>query len=301
MPQAVRGTQFNGLAHLADWYLTIAEGIAGLSVESGSTGPIEPDSHNLWPALTSGSASPRNEVVHLPLPNQYVNTTDDVKCAKSAAESGHGCAPSMRLGKYKLIYTWPGGDGLIELTALSDKPVKYGNTKGVVRNGDQALGPHWKGYEVTHQKETCDPYCLFDVSTDLGEDHNLASDSSFQETIAKMEKRLQEEAATGAPLNDFVSKQTWKQLYLPIVCANVMKTGGYYLPADWDGGALPPAPPSPPPGGCHDEVREHCPWEQYPDSSTCRQCCHDKKAQLVDCKPKDFNAYCNKTVAMQFV
>jgi hypothetical protein len=64
---ARHGTQFIGLAHLADIYLTVAVGIAGLSIDVSTTGPIPPDSHNLWPALMSGGPSPRTEVVHLPL------------------------------------------------------------------------------------------------------------------------------------------------------------------------------------------------------------------------------------------
>merc|ERR1719198_1691998 len=135
------------------------------------------------------------------MPNQYVNTTDDVgKCAKSADESGHGCAPSMRMGNYKLIHTWPGGDDLIELTPLSDSPVPYGQTKGIVRNGDQALGPHWGHYNQTHQKETCDPICLFDVSVDLSESHNLADDPDLQDVIQQMQQRLKKEAKSGAPV-----------------------------------------------------------------------------------------------------
>jgi len=207
----------------------------------------------------------------------------------------------MRLGKYKLIYSWPGADGLIELTPLSKKPVEYGQSKGIVRNGDQALGPHWKGYEQTHQNETCDPYCLYDVSVDLGETQNLASRADLQDTIAAMKRRLQQEAATGAPVCGRVPSKDWNQVYLPIVCANVAKTNGFWLPVDWDGQKPPPLPPSPPPGGCPAEAREQCPWEKYPDPKSCRQCCHDKKLNLPDCKPKDFNAYCNKTDEVEFV
>ena len=61
---ARRGTKFKGLAHLSDIYLTVAVGIAQLSVDIASTGPIPPDSHNLWPALMGGTASPRSEVIH---------------------------------------------------------------------------------------------------------------------------------------------------------------------------------------------------------------------------------------------
>merc|ERR1712232_264347 len=101
---------------------------------------------------------------------------------------------------------------------------------GVVRNHDQALGPKWNGYNVTHQTETCDPYCLFDVSADPGENHNLASDPDLQDIVADMNRRLTEEAATGAPVCQSMDKETYIKTYLPHICSNVVKTGGYWLP-----------------------------------------------------------------------
>merc|ERR1711871_458838 len=109
-----------------------------------------------------------------------------------------------------------------------------------------------------------------------------------------------EEADTGAPVCGETSDTAWKKLYFPIVCENVKKTK-YFLPVDWNGEPIPPAPPSPPPGGCSAETREQCPAEKYPDPKSCRQCCHDRKANLPDCHPKDFNAYCNKTDDLAFV
>lgn len=181
--------------------------------------------------------------------------------------------------------------------------MKYGKTKGVVRNGDQALGPHWKGYKQTHQTATCEPFCLFDVSKDLAESQNLANDPSLSDEISAMEKRLTEEAATGAPVCDFMDKHAFKNLYLPIICDNVKSTGGYWLPADWDGADVPPIPPpSPPPLDCQTALRESCPWQKYPEPDTCRQCCKDHKtADLGNCKPRDFNAYCNRTMLSTLV
>ena len=43
IPVSQHGTQFTGLAHLADIYLTVAVGIAGLSIDISATGPIPPD------------------------------------------------------------------------------------------------------------------------------------------------------------------------------------------------------------------------------------------------------------------
>merc|ERR1711963_1150251 len=89
----LHGTKFDGLAHITDWYVTIVEGIAGLKMPT-NTGPVPPDGVNLWPAITAGSASPRTEVLHMPLSNQYVNTT--LRPGDRPCKTGHGCAPSMR-------------------------------------------------------------------------------------------------------------------------------------------------------------------------------------------------------------
>ena len=72
IPQARRGTQFDGILYVGDWYRTIVEGVAGLTLPA-VTGPIAPDSVNQWPALTEGTPSTRTEVVHMPLSNAHVN------------------------------------------------------------------------------------------------------------------------------------------------------------------------------------------------------------------------------------
>jgi hypothetical protein len=135
---------------MTDWYMTIPT-IAGLNASAihtasdlhsgggsyngsyngshhgynGVTGPLPPDGHDLWEVLLSGGASPRQEVLHLPLPNAYVDTTLDQKgndCSK-AANGRDGCSPSMRVGDYKIIFGWPGSDELCHLPPPLTKPV----------------------------------------------------------------------------------------------------------------------------------------------------------------------------------
>ena len=62
LPRAVQGTVWEGMAHSSDWYVTFVEGLAGGSVAGSGARPS--DGFNLWPALVSGGASPRHEVVH---------------------------------------------------------------------------------------------------------------------------------------------------------------------------------------------------------------------------------------------
>eukprot|EP00041_Stephanoeca_diplocostata_P011247 m.182865 g.182865 ORF g.182865 m.182865 type:complete len:715 (+) comp18473_c0_seq2:123-2267(+) len=60
IPQHMRGTQWGGAAHAADWYTTIAA-LAGASVEA--SGPLPVDGVELFEAITSNATSPRTEIV----------------------------------------------------------------------------------------------------------------------------------------------------------------------------------------------------------------------------------------------
>ena len=108
--------------------------------------------YNLWPALMSGAPSPRPEVVHLPLSqgNPYgVNTS---YCRKGP---GHGCSPSIRKGPWKLLVGWPGEDQLVNLPPDNASFVPYGIDGGIVRNQDQAIGPHVSAAAATQQCLAC--------------------------------------------------------------------------------------------------------------------------------------------------
>ncbi len=285
LPADRRGTKFQGLAHLADIYLTVAVGIADLSIDVSTTGPIPPDSFNLWPALASGSPSPRPEVVHLPLSegNPYgVNTS---WCPKGPS---HGCSPSIRQGKWKLIVGWPGSDFLVKLPPENASDVPYGIDGGIVRNQDQAIGPHWKATGPS-QNSTCTPACLFDLSTDTSESHDLFTING--DVAQQLMARLLEVSKTGSAYNDFVDgPASW---YEPIVCAIKNETGTW-LPMDFDGRVVPPAPPPVPgAGNCTAELIDHCPHNGS-SSDVCLTCTREAVAAGLasDCKPKDRQAYC---------
>ena len=78
IPPPRRGRQFDGILHVADWYYTLVKGIAGLPVPE-DTGPIPPDSFDMWPAILGGGTSPRTEVVTMPLPNPALVRHNDVE------------------------------------------------------------------------------------------------------------------------------------------------------------------------------------------------------------------------------
>ena len=290
-PLARRGTQFRGQAHLTDIYMTAAVGLAGLpaSTLNSSTGPIPPDGYNLWPALIGGLPSPRNEVVHLPFDNRYANTSD---CA--SVKNSNGCSPSMRVGDFKIVYGWPGQDALVPLPPLSPTPVPYGRQGGIVRNGNQAIGPHWKQKNETHQSATCmqgstPSYCLFDVVADPGETRDLASDPNHKATLDRLVARLHEVSASAAPVCDTMTKEDFKNKILPQICRAARQTG-YWLPVDWNG-HMPPPYKTP----CETAIDNHCPSSTYPSVSECENCCNDVPAIKASCDHKQKKAFCNTT------
>ena len=68
LPAKVQGTQWGGLSHASDWYLTVIEGIAGATLPT-NTGVRDIDGINLWDALQTGGPSPRSKVI--------IQTADD--------------------------------------------------------------------------------------------------------------------------------------------------------------------------------------------------------------------------------
>ena len=129
---------------------------------------------------------------------------------------------------------------------------------GIVRNQDQAIGPHWiaKG---PSQNSTCFPGCLFDVSVDESESHDLYH--ARPDIVNQLMDRLSVVSKTGSPYNNFPEgPQSW---FEPLVCAIKNETG-VWLPLDFDGRPVPPAPPPAPPGppsahNCTAELISACP------------------------------------------
>jgi hypothetical protein len=96
----------------------------------------------------------------------------------------------------------------------------------------------------------------------------------------------------GSPYNDFPEPQSWSE---PLMCAIKNETRTW-LPADFDGRRLPPAPPPlPPPGSCPKELNATCPrnGSSYEECLTCTR--EATAAGKIHCKPKARSAYCNGT------
>ena len=88
LPASRRGTTYSGLLHQTDAYVTFAK-LSGLTAaDLARSGPVAVDGMDIWPALTTGAASPRTELVH----NIF------------GANPG-----AIRVGRWKLLVGDPGG------------------------------------------------------------------------------------------------------------------------------------------------------------------------------------------------
>ena len=96
--------------------------------------------------------------------------------------------------------------------------------------------------------------------------------------------RLLEVSKTGSPYNDFVDGPS--KWYEPIICAIKNETGTW-LPMDWDGRPVPPAPG--PPGSCSNELNAACPHNGS-SVEVCLTC--TRNAAAPDCGSKERHAYC---------
>ena len=65
LQEEVKGTDYDGLVHVSDWFPTIVSGIAG-----GNLTDEKLDGHDVWEAISTGSESPRTEILHFIDPRQ---------------------------------------------------------------------------------------------------------------------------------------------------------------------------------------------------------------------------------------
>lgn len=137
IPAARRGQKFVGMMHEADWYFTLTKGVAGLSVPA-DTGPLPPDSLDVWQAITTGSTSPRDEVVTLPLSNPAVNVSAGPGGGASPCSPEKGCATSFRQGKWKIIIGDAGPAGMCHLVPPTKTAVNFGESGGFCNFGGVA-------------------------------------------------------------------------------------------------------------------------------------------------------------------
>jgi len=256
IPKNRRGTEFSGLAHSSDWYLTIVEGIANASlsdVDLKSTGPRMPDGFNLWPALISGDDSkfggPREDVIHQVV-NHYSKTQTKTPAAMTRIHHRPG---STAMTQYKLVLGEPGPSSkhnkIVEWPPSLPHPVPYGKSKGtrnVYPEEVHSKVGKCRSPAIDKSEQFFDPKapqckngCLFDILADPSETKNLIKEASLQKVVSDLTKRLKDAATTGPPWAEPFGDTLWHTLSKEI-CKKEATTG-YLEPVRTS------APPSPPP------------------------------------------------------
>mgnify|MGYP006078772707 FL=1 len=251
LPASIQGTKFNGMAHSSDWYVTLVEGLAGGNVSNSGERPS--DGHNLWPAMLSGSASPRREVVHQ-VNNSFYNAMTGQSFDKDGNEVSKGdgdgsLGMAIRVDNWKLILGNPGQDTWKKFPTPMTTITKFGKTGGIHEAGtDHCRSPsgHTTGGPGPGTY-------LFDLSKDLNESHNLAKDPAHAALIATLTQRMVEAGKTGPPpAYVFMSKDAQKRGE-DNECAATMKTG-FVSPGDlFPPTPTPPGPSPPVPGPARDQ------------------------------------------------
>lgn len=259
IPERRRGNTFAGLAHSSDWYLTIIEGIAKVSLSKAdimTTGPRAPDGVNLWPVLLSGKPGnasikyfPRREVIH-----QVVNHYSKTKTKDPAAMTGiHQRPGSTAMTQYKLVLGEPGPSSkhnkIVEWPPSLPHPVPYGKSKGTRNMYPEEVHSKvgkCRSPAIDKSEQFFDPMapqckngCLFDILADPSETKNLIKEASLQNVVSDFTKRLKDAAATGPPWAEPFVDTLWHTLSREI-CKKEATTG-YLEPVRTS------APPSPPP------------------------------------------------------
>mmetsp|Transcript_69641 Transcript_69641/g.186816 ORF Transcript_69641/g.186816 Transcript_69641/m.186816 type:complete len:546 (-) Transcript_69641:171-1808(-) len=105
LPTARRGTEWNGMAHVADIFPTMAM-LAGASLDAEA----HYDGVDLWNAIVLGRASPRKELLHQPL-NSFWNAS----CRPSDESNPFtpSCGAALTVWPYKLYIGFPGDNRVV--------------------------------------------------------------------------------------------------------------------------------------------------------------------------------------------
>jgi arylsulfatase A-like enzyme len=204
LPSERRGSTWSGLSHASDWYRTLVEGVAGATVPT-DTGPTPVDGFNIFPSLISGGASPRSEVIH-----QVNNSYFDENCS------------SIRQGEMKLIRGDPGDNRTRSWPQPAAHAVPLGRSGAVIEPGTDHVRSTVINGVVPGR---CRPLCLFNLTEDLNEAHNLAHQPRYAALVASMLARLDEVGAAAPPQGYlWPDPADWKR-NLQLRCANSKQSG----------------------------------------------------------------------------
>ena len=202
------GAIWDGLVSVADWYAVLC-GLAGADADDTGPGRVPIDAVDVWQSLLTGAVSPRVELI--------------IGIGEGRGEPNRPVDGSLRvddpaMGKMKLIV-------------------------GRQRAGTAWVGPSYPNAStptsVFPPPVSCDPACLFNISSDPREEHDLAQE--MPALRAKLRARWVELASElSAPNQDSaedpgsMSKQTDDR-----ACEAMLAAGGWWRPWASDGEASP--------------------------------------------------------------
>ena len=206
MPDSVRGTAFHGLMHVADWRATITMGIVGLSsAQLDDGGAFATESVNQWAAIVGGGgvSPPRTELLHaVHSPDFYPGN-----CSLSTWKS-RNCPAVITSGDLKYMTGYVGDPRLISIDdEIAATPIPFGTSGGKCSidasagGGERCDAPGKGGRPVPKHGDPggCLYGCLFNVSADVGESHNLVNRSEYAVDVARMVERLQQAGRLAPP------------------------------------------------------------------------------------------------------
>ena len=119
-------------------------------------------------------------------------------CCKSRSDTA--CSSAIRIGDMKLYVNNPGDSRHVAWPELSSAPVPFGLTGGSIEAGtDHARAPLPPSALIVEMKLECRPFCLFNLTDDIGEQTDLAPNPVYKPLAEKMLARLRWHGSTGPP------------------------------------------------------------------------------------------------------
>ncbi len=203
----VRGSSFHGLMHVADWKATYAIGVVGLNVsialEDG--GPFANESVNQWNAIVKhagASPSPRKEILHSIHSPKYYPGNCSIE-----VWGGRNCPVVITVGDMKYMKGYVGDPRRLEMDEATTHVTEFGLSGGEcgiddgASNGSRCDAPGKKGHPKPQPNDPggCLYGCLFNVTEDVGEQHNLINNTAYASLVSIMETKLKVAGSIAPP------------------------------------------------------------------------------------------------------
>ena len=212
LSEAARGSEFRGLMHVADWRATYALGIAGLTAANyADGGAYGGESRDQWAAIGGTAPPPRTELVHSVHSPAHYPGNCSIK-----VWGGRNCAAVITSGsaagggELKLLLGFVGDPRRMRLDEMAGEPPAAGSPVPFGRSGGRCglagfperCDAPGKGGRPTPQPDDaggCLHGCLFNLTADEAESHNLFADAAHAADVARLTARLAAAGATAPP------------------------------------------------------------------------------------------------------